>query len=529
MARVLLFLLIGLAAGAEERQAPPAPAAVAPLQAAIQSLYPAEYGRRSAAEHAAFAQRLLALAEASPDKPDERFALLREARTFAARAGEATLGFQIHDRLAELYRIEADAERLAFANDVAAAVTSPESVNALLEGVIALTEQAIARDDYGFAAQAATQIDGFARRLRNRSQTDRTRALVQRVRTLEKAYRELGPLTDLLGEWTAVGHQRYGWFLCVIKEEWARGLDHLRRSKDTSLAALAQADLAAQTPAELMTVADQWHTFAQTLRGSERIEVLVHATNRYRHASMGLSGLDFVRVDQQLKVLTKELRPRLASSRVPPGAVLMLSFEPSTIVGTVVNDLTPHRHRGQIRGAVLVSGPYGGALRFDGTAQVVIPNHPSLQTDGDCTIAMWLNPDALGARRNPWSKSWGGEGAWTQEPEGIINFFQGTAGRDAPPYAAFVLSDPLVINTWTHVAIVRNLTARTMVWYKNGVPVATGEAPYPRLVASPNDITIGNGYAGGYSGLIDEVLLYPRALSAAEIKALVAGTITGRR
>lgn len=529
MVRVLLLMLVSSAAFAEDRLTPPAPATVATLQATIQSLYAGEYGRRSASERAAFAQRLLALAEASADKPDERFVLLREASTFAARSGEVALGFHIHDRLAALYRIEADAERLAFASEVAGAITTPASVTALLEGVITLTEAAITRDDYVFAAQAAAQIDGFARRLKDRSYAERTRVLVQRVRTLDKAYRDLGPLTNLLGEWTAVGHQRYGWFLCVIKQDWARGLHHLSQGGDVATAALARADLAAQTPAEQASVADQWHSYAQTLRGNERMEVLVHATDRYRNASTGLSGLELVRVDQQLKVLTKELGPRLASNRVPPGAVLVLSFEPNTITGTIVNDLSLHRHRGQIRGAVPVSGPYGSALRFDGTAQVVIPNHPSLQTDGDCTIAMWLHPDALGARRNPWNKSYGGEGTWTIEPAGVITFYQGTAGGNAEPYEEFTLTDPLIINAWTHLAVVRDLTTRTMVWYKNGVPVLNDVTPYPRATVSTNDVTIGNGYAGGYSGLIDEVLLYPRALSAAEIEALVAGTITGRR
>ena len=56
------------------------------------------------------------------------------------------------------------------------------------------------------------------------------------------------------------------------------------------------------------------------------------------------------------------------------------------------------------------------------------------------------------------------------------------------------------------------------------------QAPnYPAMKASPNDVTIGGGSVRPYAGLIDEVALWPRALSAKEINAVYDSTVTGRK
>lgn len=52
---------------------------------------------------------------------------------------------------------------------------------------------------------------------------------------------------------------------------------------------------------------------------------------------------------------------------------------------------------------------------------------------------------------------------------------------------------------------------------------------YPVAAASNQPLTLGMGYTGnGFIGQLDDVALWPRALSAQEILALYSATATGR-
>src|SRR5262249_8731703 len=77
---------------------------------------------------------------------------------------------------------------------------------------------------------------------------------------------------------------------------------------------------------------------------------------------------------------------------------------------------------------------------------------------------------------------------------------------------------PLSANTWTHLTLTYN--GSTLTLYRNGVAVATSTASG---TLSPNSGTlqIGASQFGEYfKGLIDEVRIYNKALSATEIQTI---------
>ena len=82
------------------------------------------------------------------------------------------------------------------------------------------------------------------------------------------------------------------------------------------------------------------------------------------------------------------------------------------------------------------------------------------------------------------------------------------------------MNDPLVAGTWSHLVIVRELKAMTLTWYKDGREVHTGAAKFPVAVASTLKASIGRGYAGSFRGLIDDVRIYNRALSADDVRSV---------
>jgi CSLREA domain-containing protein len=89
---------------------------------------------------------------------------------------------------------------------------------------------------------------------------------------------------------------------------------------------------------------------------------------------------------------------------------------------------------------------------------------------------------------------------------------------------------PVSMNTWHHVAAVREVTdsTRTLRLYFDGVLVATAEDPStgPLALNVPDLIGRRNwcGSTNTFNGLIDEVAIYHRALSASEIEAIFHGS-----
>jgi len=160
----------------------------------------------------------------------------------------------------------------------------------------------------------------------------------------------------------------------------------------------------------------------------------------------------------------------------------------------------------------------GSCLSFNGSTNYVdLGNPSSLQITGNQTIEMWLHPYDFAARRNPYAKAYGGEGTITQETNGTVNYYYGTGGGNITPYQGFTMTNPLELNKWTHLVLVRDLTNMKLRWYKSGVLVNETPASYSAAATSSLNAYIGKGYESNYNGLIDEPRIYNRALSADEI------------
>jgi hypothetical protein len=162
-----------------------------------------------------------------------------------------------------------------------------------------------------------------------------------------------------------------------------------------------------------------------------------------------------------------------------------------------------------------VDGVSGTALSFNGSQAVNCGN--VLLPSESMSIAFTLTPGDMSVRRNPWDKAYGGEGAITQETDGQINYFYGTAGSNDQPYQAFGTPANTVSSGNTYrVMIVRDLDAMKLRWYIDGALVSEADADYSAATASTDDMLIGNGYTNPYDGWIDELRIWDRALTAEE-------------
>lgn len=171
-----------------------------------------------------------------------------------------------------------------------------------------------------------------------------------------------------------------------------------------------------------------------------------------------------------------------------------------------------------------ISGVIGNAASFNGNSAnyIYLGNNSSLQITGSETISLWLYPTSFSARRNPIAKAYGGEGTITQEINGSLTYFYGTAGANASPYQTFGMTSSLQLNKWTHIALVRDLVKMKLYWYKDGNLVNQANAAYANATPSALDLMIGRGYTSNYSGYIDEVKIYRKPIPLSQIQNLFA-------
>ena len=193
--------------------------------------------------------------------------------------------------------------------------------------------------------------------------------------------------------------------------------------------------------------------------------------------------------------------------------------------GPTASDSSGHGNDGDIAGAQHTTvGMYGGALAFD-TEQdaVIVPDSASLDATDGLTIEGWVRPNVLSGPLRSLAAKQGDDGlAWGLFAAGPGGPPSGHATTAVERYAHGTAKIALT-PTWTHLATTYDGSRIRL--YVNGRLVATTAQQGP-LVTGSGDLTIGNNGGDWFDGLIDEVRVYDRALSASEILTDLATPLT---
>ncbi len=212
----------------------------------------------------------------------------------------------------------------------------------------------------------------------------------------------------------------------------------------------------------------------------------------------------------------------------PPPSVagLVLAFGFDETAGNLAADTSASGLVGTIREAAFVPGKFGNALSFDGVNDwVTVPDAAALDLTNGMTIEAWVNPSAMSGWETVVMKEravgdlcyvlYAHDGAplagGAAGPSGIVNIAGGHNTVRGPA--------ALPLNVWTHIATTYDGT--TQRFYVNGVLVDS-RALGGNMPVSNRQLRIGgNGAWAGefFRGLIDEVRVYNRALSTAELQA----------
>lgn len=182
--------------------------------------------------------------------------------------------------------------------------------------------------------------------------------------------------------------------------------------------------------------------------------------------------------------------------------------------GLVAKDSSLYANDGALKGNPVWSsdGKRNGALKLDGASRFEVPSHPSLAVSNKMTVAFWLRVDVPAPSARVFAYGYGFEVKMNgTHPQLTLD---GTA-------AAANVSQPS--GSWHHVAFTFD-SGKVTAFYDGfdvgleSNTIATGavivQDLYPVVVGASADATY------GVAGALDDVRLYRRVLSAAEVSAL---------
>lgn len=170
-------------------------------------------------------------------------------------------------------------------------------------------------------------------------------------------------------------------------------------------------------------------------------------------------------------------------------------------------------------GSLLYSqtGIVGTAINFDGSGNYFETSSAVIDpASTDFTVAAWLNSSDVSASGGTAIGQLDGTGTgrtWIETQDGNLETYIGNGVK----VSTYVPSN----DTWFHAVLVHDNAGNTLDWYIDGV--FENQHTGVNAEASNGNLRIGSNKLGvDFEGLIDDVRIYDRALSADEIAALYA-------
>ena len=209
---------------------------------------------------------------------------------------------------------------------------------------------------------------------------------------------------------------------------------------------------------------------------------------------------------------------------LPAGLIAAYGFEEGS--GSTTVDNSGRGHTGTISGAAWTSAGHSGkGLQFDGVNDsVMVADAADLDLTLGATMEAWVRPTTLNGWRTVVLKEAVGDLAYalyssndTSRPAALTRL-SGTTSLAAG-------ANPIAPNSWSHLA--GTYDGATLRLYVNGTQVsATGATGLISATASPLMIGGNSVWNEFFAGTIDDVRIYNRALSPAEIGADMTAAVT---
>ena len=214
--------------------------------------------------------------------------------------------------------------------------------------------------------------------------------------------------------------------------------------------------------------------------------------------------------------------PALHAGLDDKSLVLYLPFDEGK--GGAAGDGSVHGHDGElVQNPSWVDGQFGKALEFDGTKgqHVVVPINDTLQIREQFSVAFWVK------RGKAQSADWNymvaaGSLKWATifQNGSTKTFFWSRSGGT---WAQKAVSDDIQPEDWVHLVVTHD-TKSEVVIYNDGIKAGGGAKP-PPVDEIDGSIMVGARHPGEefFTGTIDEVFLFNRVITEAEIRDIMSG------
>lgn len=335
-------------------------------------------------------------------------------------------------------------------------------------------------------------------------------------------------------------------------DDWTTASAFAAKAEDDELVRLVEWQSAEfETPADFLKPADGWYSYASGLDEAEKLQAHQLARGFYEHALPQLSGLEKKTVESRLESLMPTeglaLRLRNDSTQVqgPPQSVILdgliqaFTFDEGTVttiresrkVNLRVTDTSRRGAAGIIERGQIVEGRHGNCLQFSGNGCLTFDDAHLPSGKRPRTVAFWMKAGPQLPARGVCFR-YGTIGGHNDEfnliifePKVRYERLRGTVtliqpGADATPQVHVSSTRRVTDNGWHHIAVTSN--SRESAIFIDGALNASG--PVTKNTRLTGQAVIGNRLPNddvhGFTGLIDDFLIFDRVLSTDEIQTL---------
>jgi Ca2+-binding RTX toxin-like protein len=193
-----------------------------------------------------------------------------------------------------------------------------------------------------------------------------------------------------------------------------------------------------------------------------------------------------------------------------PNPVAAYSLDENS--GLVAHDAVGTHDGAVENGAEWATGKFGSAVHFDGIDDVVtVPNSSDLNPTKDFTFEAWVKPDDS----TLWNAYLSKQGAWEMIGEGDHTAPKAEVAREPGWNYTINATSQLPLNAWNHLALTND--GEHLRLYLNGTQVSN--VPSTTIYTTSGALRIGGEpeWSDYFKGYVDEVRIYNRTLSGAEI------------
>src|SRR3989344_4129204 len=208
-------------------------------------------------------------------------------------------------------------------------------------------------------------------------------------------------------------------------------------------------------------------------------------------------------------------------------ADLVSQWDGDAVSGRTALDVK-NGNNGTLSGGVsIVPGKVGNAFTFNGSGSINAGNPASLNFGaGPFSLEVWFNWDGAGGtvvnniiRKSDYPSGGPGSGYWLRAGGGQLEF---SVGATTGPEGQSIITVPISSGVWYHAVAIGGDSGDIKLYINGQQQGAILRQASNTESTSDDPFTIGSwrGSTEFFSGIIDEVSIYNRALTASEVQTI---------